>query len=679
VIPDLSLLLALILGLVAIDPSGRTDAPIDVLRALGGTAAVTLVVVALTRMSADRALRELEEADREDRSASARWTGVLPLLGWMGVLYGFGWGDFVGKTVPRTWFLLPYALLFLPLAVMLGSAWVAAQRVEARLDPTAPSPGGAIRRGIRRNLIVLLPLLLLLGLQDSLGALAALGVPGFRTLVAWHDAFPDLQALLLLVVIGVLAYLSPAIFRRAMKADPIPLGDLRTTLERLSAAIGLRCRDFLLWKTGGRVANAMVVGMTGRTRYVFLTDALLAGHPLPEVAAVVAHEAGHAKKHHLPLYFAVSLSLLLLMRTAEEVATPLLGGASTAVLTLLFLAVFWFGFLGWLSRKFERQADAFGADHAAALAPDAPPLEVPGLPAPLPLGTALMIQALKRLERRQVGGVNLRHGPVSQRVAFLAAYAVEPRVREEHRGDGRRLLIGIGLFVAAALASTLARLPGGLVRGEANLLLQQAEDRNREGIEKAEAGDAAGARAAFESVRANLVEAIGRSEQRPDDPYLRLVAANSWLETAEIDLRRLGRPTEADAGYRKTLEILQGMPSWRAAADRQAAQIQFHANLGLGRLALRAPGDAGAAVKVARTRLANARAVSEDLFGGPYRNASLRLLESAIVLRDPEATPEQKAEARRVLEGQSRSAEKGDDWADLRADAADELRVAAQP
>src|SRR5213078_3531139 len=136
---------------------------------------------------------------------------------------------------------------------------------------------------------------------------------------------------------------------------PLEDGPLLHDLVELARRIRLGLRGFLLWDTRGRSINAMVVGLTGGTRGVFLTDGLVEALPRPEVVAVVAHEAGHAMRRHLPLYFVTAFALVLLLQAAEDAGAEWFGDKAEPFVIGAFLAVFWFGVLGWLSRRFERE------------------------------------------------------------------------------------------------------------------------------------------------------------------------------------------------------------------------------------------------------------------------------------------------------------------------------------
>ena len=149
--------------------------------------------------------------------------------------------------------------------------------------------------------------------------------------------------------------------------------------------------------------------MTARSRMIFLTDKIIADFPEGELLAVFFHEAGHVKKHHLQLYLVLFFTLAGLMHLASE--HLFLAGLSEPMIILLQLAVLWFVLLGFVSRRFEREADLYGAEHAAVLEPDPAFVVVPGLPTPLPRGAARMVGALDRLLRFTGGRApSHRHG-----------------------------------------------------------------------------------------------------------------------------------------------------------------------------------------------------------------------------------------------------------------------------
>ena len=667
-VPDLSVLVALILGLYALaDPASA--ATVDPLRALAGTGAVTLVVVSLTRMATDRAIRAVEEHDAEALVRAGRSTSLWPLFGWILILNLFDWGTFVGTTIPRVWFLVPQLALFLPLGIMVASGWSAVRRVERHFQ-TDPDGPGAIRRGLARNALVLVPMLVLTALAEAFYVLAELRVEPIRRAHLVHQAFPDLEVFVVFLLSAAVGYFAPAIMRRMLKTSPLPQGPLRAAIEQQMAALSVRTKDLLLWETRGRVLNAMVVGLTGGTRYVIVSDALLARLPLPEVLAVVSHEAGHARLHHLPWFLLVGLSSILFFRSAEEFLGPALGPGGGLFLSFLSLAFFWFGMLGWLSRRFERQADVFGALNGAALVPGAPDLLVPPATAPVPAGTAAMIGALQRVAGEGGARFSHRHGSIDERTAYLAQFALDRPTREAFARDTRRVKMLLVGFALLAVATTAARAPGGLVRGEAALAFGEAETAAEDAHRLATKGDASGAHLAWTRSRDGFLASAAYLARRPDDVRLRALACVARFNAADLEARHGAGPLAARAGFEEALALSRG------TLDGVRDLIGFHARIDLGRIALRSA-DATRGLAEARRMRAEAEPLADRGADHALRSARLRLLTSAIRLRDPD--PGIAAQARRDLELQARGTGDGPNWDDLAADAKAELSLATPP
>jgi STE24 endopeptidase len=162
-----------------------------------------------------------------------------------------------------------------------------------------------------------------------------------------------------------------------------PLDDpaLAGRVERLLARCGFRARGLYVMDGSRRSAhgNAYFTGFGAAKRIVFF-DTLLERLAPAEVEAVLAHELGHYRKHHvwkrIALLFAMSLALLWVL--GQLIGRPWfyegLGVAtrSTATALLLFflvVPVFTF-FLEPLSslysRRHEFEADAYAASHSSA-------------------------------------------------------------------------------------------------------------------------------------------------------------------------------------------------------------------------------------------------------------------------------------------------------------------------
>src|SRR4029079_11343421 len=150
----------------------------------------------------------------------------------------------------------------------------------------------------------------------------------------------------------------------------MPAGPVRYQLEMMAKRLHFRCTDFLLWPTHGASANAMIVGLLPRVRYVIFTDRILEDVPPDELAAVFGHEVGHAKHGHIWHYAAfLTLSmtvlaafLILVVQTlkAKGVELPQWAEGWIALPPVVLAATYIFLVFGFLSRRCERQADVYG-------------------------------------------------------------------------------------------------------------------------------------------------------------------------------------------------------------------------------------------------------------------------------------------------------------------------------
>lgn len=233
-------------------------------------------------------------------------------------------------------------------------------------------------------------------LADVAGSAAVTAILGAPLVVAvlWlmgaAGALWWLDAWLVWVAFQVaLAVLYPTLIAPLFnRFTPLPPGALRDRVERLLA----RCRfgaARLFVVDGSRRsshANAWFAGL-GRAKRVALFDTLLDQLAPDEVEAVLAHEIGHYRLHHVAkrIAWSAALSLVVLALFAAVARTPwfLAGLGIPAVevpammarpgvaLTLFVVALPAFTFVlapvasAW-SRGHEFEADAFAASHASA-------------------------------------------------------------------------------------------------------------------------------------------------------------------------------------------------------------------------------------------------------------------------------------------------------------------------
>ncbi len=213
-------------------------------------------------------------------------------------------------------------------------------------------------------LFTLVPIVLVLGIIDvaevALRPLA--GRLGMQTTA-------QLQQGLIFTVVGLVYIISPEILRRVLQTRPLHESPLRQRLLRLAARHNLKVREILLWETHYNICNAAVMGVVGRFRYVLLTDLLVETMNDEQIEAVFAHEIGHVVHHHLQWYVLVIATLVLGLTGFEQLFNQLwpgLGraqwmGLSVDLWMTLFIATAFILAFGFLSRRFERQADVFAA------------------------------------------------------------------------------------------------------------------------------------------------------------------------------------------------------------------------------------------------------------------------------------------------------------------------------
>jgi len=209
-------------------------------------------------------------------------------------------------------------------------------------------------------LFILVPMLLILAARD----LITLYEQPLRE-VTGHAVLPDL---LLGLSAAVVAVVAPTILRRVWVTQPLPEGPLRDRLLYLCRKLRMRCREILVWHSGGMIVNAAVMGVVAPFRYLLITDAMLEQMEDRRIEAVFGHEAGHVKRHHI-LFF-------LLFAFISGCGVMMLGyrgrgmdrGAYQIIvaITALLLTFKWGVLFGWISRRFERQADIYGVRTLAA-------------------------------------------------------------------------------------------------------------------------------------------------------------------------------------------------------------------------------------------------------------------------------------------------------------------------
>ncbi len=232
-------------------------------------------------------------------------------------------------------------------------------------------------------LFIIAPVMLILIAHDAARLLLGM-IPAL-------DRHADaIDALAMLGVSAGVFLLAPEILRRVLKTQPLVAGPLRRRLKQLCRRHGLRYRQILLWRTQHTMANAAVMGILPRFRYILLSDLLLETMTDEQIEAVFAHEAGHVIHRHMAWYvvFIAALffvvagpgeQLYAMLESSLPAARGVVAGVVDAtleagrlarldtqrqILSLVAMGAGVGAFLilfGFVSRRIERQADVFAA------------------------------------------------------------------------------------------------------------------------------------------------------------------------------------------------------------------------------------------------------------------------------------------------------------------------------
>jgi len=627
-VPDLSLLLALILGLAAMDAQGAAPEE-PVLLGIGLTVFLTILMV---RGVARRAQAAVAQGQAELAKGALLWTGGWSLVGWFFVLEGWSWAPYVEAQVGGGWWMAQPLLFFAPGALMFAESWRAKARIEASILAAAGLPReGAlespVRRGLRRNALALVPVTVLLACIDGLRIAAESSVPWLREPARWIQAMPMFSLAFMVAVMLVIIWFLPAFAARVLRLRPLPAGPLRDRLEHAAKRIGLRYREMMMWPTGGRMPNAFVVGLSGHTRRIVFTDRLLDELPADELLAVFFHEAGHAKRHHVLLLMLGVLSVLLLFAGSVEFLTAL--GVPQIAIIVVELAILWFVLMGFVNRRFEREADLYGATHAAILDPAPAPRPDDASASILPRGAALMIRALERTHRLARGAGSHQHGTLEQRTGWIRAQALDPGVREAfHRGQ-RWLMLGlVGLFVAAA-AWTVSRYPEDMATARATMAFEEAEVQWGDARDADKRSDPTAAKRAWEASYAAFARAAAHLEGQ-DSLVAKARRAAALGAAGQIAFAELDDAERAKPLLDEALALTEDDPR---TDDVDVLRRRMELRVELGRVRARVDGNEDAARRLLRraSRSPLLGADPDALVPAPERNYlsdRLRLLEA---------------------------------------------------
>ena len=190
----------------------------------------------------------------------------------------FGWGWATHQVLLVEWNgrlrLAPLAELAVPLPyfVILFGAWTIyfdAERCLHRTSVLGPverdffGRAGYFLHQLRQfGLLVMLPVLLFVTYQSIARFLP-------------ETARSDWYRVTSVATIPLLILFMPLLIKPILGLKSMPAGPTRDRLEAVGRRLHFRCSDFLVWPTHGAAANAMIVGLLPRVRYVIFTDRIL--------------------------------------------------------------------------------------------------------------------------------------------------------------------------------------------------------------------------------------------------------------------------------------------------------------------------------------------------------------------------------------------------------------------
>ena len=379
-----------------------------------------------------------------------------------------GWADMVCAEWQLTRFvLLDELMLLLPFVLMLLMKWycfypvnrfVRQHVVAGRLSRGDSARPAWSRRQylsfqIRHSLLlILVPLFLILAHKDIVELIALRWFANGDKLLLTKGTLAMMTQSIVLAGGVMIIIFSPLLLRRIWVTRSLPSGQLRDRLEEFCRRIGFKCNDILLWDTYSAVSNAAVMGLFGRVRYVLITDAQIENMGDEQIEAVFGHEVGHVKHHHILFLMlfvagtggvATLLFELLLKNQADQYSDWPIFALGTALATLWLLS------FGYVSRRFERQADVYAATSVSSQ--DRPTGKEGGLDNH---GAAVMAGALMRIAT--LNGIppdtrSFRHSSIALRMAFLTDLATRRNLLTKFKRNLKLIKITIVACIVTAI------------------------------------------------------------------------------------------------------------------------------------------------------------------------------------------------------------------------------------
>jgi Zn-dependent protease with chaperone function len=260
----------------------------------------------------------------------------------------------------------------------------------------------------------------------------------------------------------------PFFLVRLWACKPIADGPVRQRLTQFCAKARFAYNDIMEWNLfEGTLITAGVMGIVPWLRYLLISPALLNLLDEQELEAVVAHEIGHVKRHHMLFYllfvfgysffayifYSSILSFLLshdfifnIAITADGRAGPVVSLLGLLIL-LCFLLVYFRLLFGLFSRNFERQADGYACIYTGS-------------------GNGIM-QSLEKIvfaASQSRSAPNWHHFSIQERIDYMRRCTLDASLVKKHDRKVSRLIAAycaVLLLSAGALIFSGRSLAGG--------------------------------------------------------------------------------------------------------------------------------------------------------------------------------------------------------------------------
>lgn len=300
------------------------------------------------------ALEDTEKVHRIQRSILLVGIATAPLLivglfgtgaiAVPGILIGefFGGTEGVGGTAGAMWM-----IVILVAVLLVGTAPLRSLYKEVR--DIRISRAESRKRGARGLVVALVPLSLVIGLRF------------IEPEASWLRILMPLALFLILVTV------MPLLISLSMGTSPID-PSLKQRLLSLCRDQGLRVRDVKVLKGKAvKSGNALIAGLLPGMKYILLTDYLVEKLDEEELLAVVAHEVGHGKKHHLLMKMAVPFAAIVPLAGVVGLLVALDASRETILLvSLVGTPIVTIGAVtllhGVLGLRMEKSADDFASE-----------------------------------------------------------------------------------------------------------------------------------------------------------------------------------------------------------------------------------------------------------------------------------------------------------------------------